>query len=124
VTLCISQFTVVATAFVANAWLAIPITSRAVNVMGKHCVPLRLHCECDIRTTVCSGFLKHLFDSTSLRNSCVVYHARSIQQNKGKSIAGILGREFLLLLLHAKLNSWIRPFVSKIACKQLDNSIK
>ena len=27
----------------------IPITSRAVNVMGKHGIPLRLHCECDIR---------------------------------------------------------------------------
>jgi hypothetical protein len=69
VTLCISQFTVVATAFVANAWLAIPITSRAVNVMGKHCVPLRLHCERNITFRLSGGFLKHLFAITFARNS-------------------------------------------------------
>jgi hypothetical protein len=38
-----------ATVFIAMAWLPIPITSRVVKVMGKRCVPLRLHCEGDVR---------------------------------------------------------------------------
>ena len=52
--------------------------------MGKHCVPLRLHCECYIRITVRSGFLRHLWRSPLQRFLARVYHACFIQQNKEK----------------------------------------
>jgi hypothetical protein len=49
VTFVIPQMLFAATVFIAMAWLPIPITSRVVKVMGKRCVPLRLHCEGDVR---------------------------------------------------------------------------
>jgi len=63
----VPQVIVAATVFIAMAWFPIPITNRAVNVMGKKCVLLRLHCECDVAATDRSGFLKHLFDITFSR---------------------------------------------------------
>jgi hypothetical protein len=121
VTFLIPHFTIASTVFIPNKGIPMPITSRAVNVMGR----VFTNCPLDerkISTTVRSGFLKHLFLSPLREILGPVYHARIAQQNKGKiDHCHFVARDFLDLV-RKKSNVRICSVVSKTACGQLVNS--
>jgi hypothetical protein len=67
-------------------WFSIPITSRAVNVMGRVFTNCPLD-ECDIRTTVRRSFLRHLFHVVFSDNSQTIILRASSATKQGKMIA-------------------------------------
>jgi hypothetical protein len=85
VTFVIPQMMLAATVFIPKMGVPMPITSRAVNVMGREFTNCPLD-ESYIRTTVRSNFLKHLFFFTSARYFHTIYHARIVRQNSSTRV--------------------------------------